>query len=189
MRFSFLNNPVKKCQGQSLLRLHRTGIVRVAGLIFKDFFEGFFTNINFVYLFLFITGFVLLSTYYSKQSGKLNIWKSVVIGISQAMAIFPGVSRSGLTIAAGMWINVEKEQAARFSFLLAIPSILGAVVLSVGDIAELFTEVSIGLISGFLISIFCGYNAIKILLKVVTKNKFFVFGIYCVILSLTGLIM
>ena len=160
----------------------------IAGLIFKDFFEGFFKNINFVYLFLFITGIVLLSTYYSKQRGKLNIWKSILIGAAQATAIFPGISRSGITIAAAMWVNVEKDQAARFSFLLAMPSILGAVVLSVGDIAALFDKASIGLIFGFLISVFSGYIAIQILLKIVTKNKFFIFGIYCFIISLIGLI-
>jgi len=158
------------------------------GIFFKDFFENTFKNVKLVYVFLNVTGIILFTTIFSKKKGKLNLTKSLLIGIAQAIAILPGISRSGITIAAGMWLNVEKKEAARFSFLLAVPSILGAVVLSFKDIQYLSLDFKMGLISGFFIAFIFGYLAIKVLLKFVFKNKFFVFGIYCVILGLIGVL-
>jgi undecaprenyl-diphosphatase len=114
--------------------------------------------------------------------------KSFLIGISQAFAILPGISRSGSTIVTGIFLGIDKEQAARFSFLLAIPAILGASVIKIKDLIEMdsySTPVSY-LVLGAIISFIFGYFAIIWLLDIVKKGKLEWFALYCYLLVLVS---
>jgi undecaprenyl-diphosphatase len=119
-------------------------------------------------------------------------WKdSLLVGVFQALAVFPGISRSGATIAGGLFKGYTREAAARFSFLLSIPIMLAAGLLSVIDLvrADFFLDFLPVLILGFVIAGVIGYLSIRWLLNYVKKNTFFGFAIYCVILSAVTLIV
>jgi undecaprenyl-diphosphatase len=114
----------------------------------------------------------------------LNLLDAVVIGLSQALAIIPGVSRSGITMASGMGLKFDRESAAKFSFMLSAPIILGAVLLKVKDIGGMASEgQGIPLLAGFLVSAVTGFLAIKGLLGFVKKHSFNVFIIYRFVFS------
>lgn len=167
----------------------------VAGLILKDFFENMFANILFIAIFLGFTGLILFFSEYLfakkkelKDINNLTLKDSLLVGIAQALAILPGISRSGSTVAAGLMLGVNKEDAARFSFLLAIPAILGAVVLESKNIlAALHTDlISCGL--AFLTSLFFGYLAIAFFISFLKKHSLKIFSVYCFIVSLITLL-
>ena len=113
-------------------------------------------------------------------------WKqSVLIGLFQAMAIVPGISRSGSTIAGGVMVGVSRISAARFSFLIAIPAISGATLLHGIDIARGesgATSITV-LVIGAIVSFFVGIGALEVLLKIVRKNRLRYFAIYCLAAS------
>lgn len=114
--------------------------VLIVGLFFKDEVESFFSKqIIFVASMLMITGFLLAATHFLKtfdNTGNVNPLKAFVIGLAQAFAVLPGISRSGATIATAMIMGVEKEQATKFSFLMVIVPILGASLLEVIEIIK-----------------------------------------------------
>jgi undecaprenyl-diphosphatase len=105
------------------------------GLFFKDRIEEAFSNPLLAAYLLLATGIILLlSRLGLKSTGQVTLRRSILIGLAQALAILPGISRSGTTISTGMLLGVEREASARFSFLLAIPAIAGAFVLQIKDI-------------------------------------------------------
>ena len=122
---------------------------------------------------------------------KLTWLDSLVIGIFQAMAIFPGISRSGATISGALFKGYTREAAARFSFLLSIPIMLAAGLLSVLDLvqAEFFLDFLPILIIGFVIAGVIGYLSIRWLLNYVKKNTFYGFAVYCFVISAVTLIV
>ncbi|WP_414469998.1 undecaprenyl-diphosphatase UppP [Methanobacterium sp. ACI-7] len=168
----------------------------LAGILLKDFFEGLFNNIPAVGFFLIVTGFLLWgSEKISKKVEdkrslkKMNIKDTLIIGTAQALAIAPGISRSGSTIAAGLYLGLERELAARYSFLLSIIAILGAALIQVKDISSLADE-NIGvLIAGFLGAAISGYLAIKLLLKLIKERSLMIFAYYCWIIGAIALIL
>ena len=105
------------------------------GFLFIDLVEGLFQNIKLVGLMLFVTaGFLFIADKVSaskSNTGKLSVVKAIGIGVIQGLAIAPGISRSGLTISSGILFGLDKNEAIRFSFLLAIPAILGALILQI----------------------------------------------------------
>ena len=109
---------------------------------------------------------------------KFNI-DSIFIGVAQALAIIPGVSRSGSTVSTGLILGLKKEHVIPFSFLLAVPAILGATILEY-ESGILTPE----MIFGFFLTIIVGYITLKILIKIIMKDKFHYFGWYCLILGL-----
>jgi len=129
-----------------------------------------------------ITGTILLfSRFMPKKDQEMTIVKSFLIGISQAFAILPGISRSGSTIVTGIFLGIDKENAARFSFLLAIPAILGASVIKLKDLISMesyIIPVSY-LVIGAIVSFISGYFAIIWLLDIVKKGKLEWFAFYC----------
>jgi len=160
----------------------------VAGFLLMDSIESVFGNPVIVSLMLLVTGSVLFSTKYVKN-GKRNlptITGSLIIGISQAIALLPGISRSGLTISTGLFAGISREKAARFSFMLSIPAIAGAAAVKLGDVGSSGIDYLI-LIAGFVISALTGYIALKILLRFLSAGKFSIFAWYCWLLGLTGL--
>lgn len=163
----------------------------IAGLFLKDFFVSVFHNIHLVGVTLLLTGVVILFTNYIKdRAEELSPSKSMLIGITQAIAILPGISRSGFTISSALFMGVSRENAARFSFLLAVPAILGATLLHIIELTS--SEISgIGfgtLCTGFIFSFFIGYIAIRFLLSILKSGKFGWFAPYCFLAGLIVLI-
>ena len=156
----------------------------VIGLAFNDLFEELFNAPLFAGVMLIITGFILWSVSKLKEGDKspdhISVWDAVLIGAAQAIAILPGISRSGSTIAGGLLRGLNREDAARFSFLLSIPVIFGASLFEAKDMINA-VEVSggVSLIGGFLSAIISGYIAIKFLLAVIKKGRLELFAYYC----------
>ncbi|MFA5163999.1 MAG: undecaprenyl-diphosphate phosphatase [Candidatus Omnitrophota bacterium] len=120
----------------------------------------------------------------SRSLKSLNLLDAIIIGLSQALAIIPGVSRSGITMASGMGLKFDRESAAKFSFMLSAPIIFGAVLLKFKDIGGMASEgQGIPLLAGFLVSAVTGFLAIKGLLGFVKKHSFNVFIIYRFVFS------
>ncbi len=168
----------------------------LAGVLFKDFFESLFNNIPAVGFFLIVTGFLLWGSEImsrripEKTSLKdMSIKNSLIIGIFQALSIAPGISRSGATISAGLFLGLERELAARYSFLLSIIAILGAALVQAKDISNMFDVSTGALIAGFLAAAISGYLAIKLLLKLIKERSLLIFAYYCWIVGILALIL
>jgi undecaprenyl-diphosphatase len=162
-----------------------------AGLFLKDSIEGIFANVLLVYCMLFVTGLIMAATPYIRERNvKLNCPRALLIGCAQALAIFPGLSRSGATIFTGMLLGVKRETVAKFSFIMSIPAILGAVTLQSKDLLDNPPELNslfvIG--AGTVASAIAGYFAIILLLNVIRRNKLHYFGYYCLLLASSGLL-
>jgi undecaprenyl-diphosphatase len=160
----------------------------LAALLFKDFFEQAFSRPVMTSFMLLATGLILLSTGLFRKMGKsVSLPSALTMGVGQALAILPGISRSGTTISAGMIAGVEPSEAAEFSFLLAIPAIFGAVVFKVDDLvsidAALWGQYLTGVVITFAASIFAVYAV----LATVKKGKFVYFGYYCLAAGGLGL--
>mgnify|MGYP000338940978 CR=1 FL=1 len=154
----------------------------IIGLLLKDVVEKTMVNVYAVLGMLALTGSILLiSSWLTKN---LNPQKDVDplrafgIGIAQGIAVIPGISRSGITISTAMMSGVEPEKAARFSFLLAIPAILGASVLEAKEV-NLSGISPLPLVLGVISAFISGYVAIKVLLSTLKRGKFQIFGYYC----------
>jgi undecaprenyl-diphosphatase len=154
----------------------------VVGLLFKSEIEAAFSNFLLVIIMLLITGSILLISRFAKSKGnEITATKSFLIGIAQAFAILPGISRSGSTIVTGLFLGLDRETAAKFSFLLAIPAITGASVIKMKDIIDAGTiHIPVSyLIVGALAAFVSGYFAIVWLLNIVKKGKLEWFAFYC----------
>ncbi len=163
----------------------------IVGLFFKDAIEHLFTSTLIVFFMLLITGSLMYAAQNLKFRHKdFNCGNSFIIGIAQAVAIIPGISRSGSTIFTGMALGMERESVARFSFLMSVPAILGAVVLQLKDLLQSppTSAEMLDLVVGALVAFLSGYVAIIWLLDMVKKGKLRWFGYYCFALALTGLI-
>ena len=161
----------------------------VVGLLLKDVIDRIFATIFVTYAMLAVTGVLMLLTPLLCDRGVKITWpRALAIGIAQAMAIMPGLSRSGSTIFAGMLLGINREKAARFSFIMSIPAILGAAVLKGG---ELFTAPPpagefVAIAAGTVASLFTGYGAIVLLLSIARRGKLYWFGYYCLAVSGLG---
>jgi undecaprenyl-diphosphatase len=167
----------------------------IAGLLFKDQVEAAFDNPIMTGVFLFVTAAILfISEWFGKRSRNLAFIKwpdAVLIGIAQIIAILPGVSRSGSTIGAGMLRNFQRPAAARFSFLMSIPIMLAASLLSLKDlfnIPDLAGFLPI-LLAGFVAALIIGYASIHWLLRFLNKRSLNIFAIYCVVLGLVTIFL
>ena len=158
----------------------------------KDVVENIMKEPYITSLFLIGTGFILFFAEYLSQKNKNNndnlSWKkSALIGFAQGMAIFPGFSRSGLTISTGLILGLDRVKAAKFSFLLSVPIIIGASlfypILEI-DFAQLQTFNIKALIMGFLVSFIVGYLCIKYFMKFLGKFSLKIFAYYCFILGI-----
>lgn len=169
-----------------------TGIL---GLKFKDFFESLFSSVFAVGCFLILTGVIIvLAEWVGKARRSLkemNFWDAVLIGLAQGCAIAPGLSRSGTTISASLARNLDRTLAARFSFLLSIPAILGAGLVQSKEILKAGT-VGIGfwpLILGFIAAFVSGWIAIKIFMNIIQRTSIRIFAYYCFMVGILVLIL
>lgn len=161
------------------------------GLFFEDELELLFGgNLTFVGFMLLITALLLWLADKAKNTGKsVSYSNAFVIGISQAIALLPGISRSGATISTSVLLGNDKTKAARFSFLMVVPLILGKIAkdLLSGDLAE--SEMNIlPLVVGFLAAFIAGVAACTWMIALVRKSKLSYFAIYCFLVGLTAII-
>ncbi len=170
----------------------------IIGFGFKDQFEQLFSNFTAVGVCFFLTGLLLFVTRWKSKSGQMKATqlddlsglesmtygKAIVIGIAQGLAIAPGISRSGSTIAAGILIGVEKSTAALFSFVMSIPAILGASLIELKDFSAQDEISLMPVISGFVAAYLSGLIGLGIVLKFVKKGRLEVFSYYLWALSL-----
>lgn len=165
----------------------------ILGLTFEDKIEELISDPVVVAYMLIVTGVILLATTQLRIGDKtmtdIGPKDSIVIGLAQSLALIPGISRSGMTISAGIARGMEKTQAANFAFLLGIPVIAGAGLLSIVDVLSsgesIPTEVWVGMVAAGL----SGYLAIAILLKVLARVGLAPFGIYCVAFGVFSIVM
>lgn len=158
--------------------------IAIIGYTFHDFFIELFSNVTAIGIALLVTGTFLFLSKFPIDNKNLNWWKSIIIGLAQAAAIVPGISRSGATISAGLFMNVNRKDIAKFSFLLSIPAILGATVMEAKNLVLVNLD---AIIIGTLTSIIVGYFALKFLLKLIQQKKFHYFSYYCWVLGLVVL--
>lgn len=166
-----------------------TVITVALALPIKDIAEKLVYSPSIVGILLFITGFVLLaseymSKHFTAKRENVDIKTSILIGLAQGLAALPGFSRSGWTIATGLFFGLDRVTAARYSFLLSIPIILGASMvypLVKIDIHEAMTYNWTAIIAGTIISGVVGYLCIKYFMKFISKFSLAIFGYYCII--------
>lgn len=163
----------------------------IVGVLFEDKIESIFMNPDMVSWMFLVTGTILMLTYLRKKfPNHLNFKNTFLVGIAQAIAILPGISRSGSTISTALYLGVKREEAADFSFLMVIPVIAGAMLLEVGEMLE--TGVSlhdfIGLAVGFITALVSGYYALKYLIIILKSKGIYPFGWYCWAIGIFGLL-
>lgn len=145
--------------------------------------EAAFENPVMVSMFLCVTGIILLSTLIRKESDRpLSIWTGIIVGISQAFALLPGISRSGSTITTARHLGIAPEKAAEFSLLLSLPALGGATLLKALKIHHhVWTISPWHMAIGVLVSAVVGYFAISILVRILSSGRFWIFGVYCLL--------
>jgi undecaprenyl-diphosphatase len=156
----------------------------VFALLFRDFIVAAFSSFLLIGICYFFTGFVLLLTKNLKPYAKLNWKNSLIIGLFQMLALFPGVSRSGMTISAGLFSGIKKEEAVKFTFLLFIPIALAAF------IAE-FQQVyfSLSLLVSFAACFVLSLVFLNVLMAIVRRGYFWFFSFYCFIIGLVSVFL
>ncbi len=193
-------NQIFKIWGMIIVGIIPAGVV---GLLLDDFLDKKIPtlgNIRFLMLgcFFIITGCILLSTRFVKTKSSVRLYQmtfvqALYVGISQAFAILPGISRSGTTISAGVVAGIDKEDAGRFSFILSIPIIAAAFLLKILKIlikGEAVAQTGFGTLAvSMVVSAIVGYFALKVLFKILSSSKFWIFSIYMVIPAVTSFVL
>jgi undecaprenyl-diphosphatase len=155
----------------------------IVGFLIKDKVDILFSSVRLVGISLMVTGVINLLTHKSKIGEKtLSFKNTFLVGIAQAVAIIPGISRSGSTIFAGVKQGVSPKEAARFSFLLSVPAIVGANILEILSLGQVEVEIPVYLV-GFIFAFLAGLLAIKLVIRFLEKKKFLVFSIYCFVIG------
>jgi undecaprenyl-diphosphatase len=180
---SMLKREKRDQQGGKLLLLIVLATVPTGlmGIVFRDWFESFFSEPKLVGVMLLVTGWVLWMTRFVRGQNKTvekMTWRdALLIGVAQGVAIIPGISRSGATISTGFFCGLDRGLAGRFSFLLSIPAILGAAVLEFPKIETLGT-IWITLL-GATVAFWVGLLSLKLLMGIIRAGRLFNFSYYC----------
>jgi undecaprenyl-diphosphatase len=151
----------------------------IFGLFFRTIIEQAFTSLLLLGVAFIFTGVVVFLTRYTHHFSGVEGKNSLFIGLMQALALFPGISRSGMTISAGLFSGLTRERAAKFSFLLFIPVTLGAFLLELGNF-----YLSWSLAVAFIVCLVLSLVFLNLLMIILKKNKFWVFGVYCWIIGI-----
>ncbi len=159
------------------------------GFFLVDYIENNFIH-SIVPIMLFITGIVIASTYFIPQKDirNISIQIAICIGLAQACALMPGISRSGFTISIALILGVQHYEATKFSFFMAIPALLGAGVFQIIKFSDTSHIQVFPLIIGFLSAFISGYLVINLLLTIISKGKFYLFSLYCFIIAIISYI-
>ncbi len=173
-----------------LISLIPTGLIAV---FFKDFFEHQFSNLGFVGLRWLVMGTLIILSQRlrkgQKDLGSIHYGDAFWIGLAQGIALMPGTSRSGITILIGLWLGLRKDTAAKFSFLISIPAILAAMAMELRHGVHFFSSHSSATLAGFLAATVSGYLVIRWLMSVIQKGRFYLFGYYCIAVSLFAFVI
>lgn len=178
----FLFNPIRKeIKNKNyplLLKILISLIpITIIGLIFKDWIEKTFSNLYLIsYLFLISALLIFFTKYVKEKITSINYLQALIIGIFQTFGIFPGISRSGSTISGALYLGVKKEESFYFSFLLGLPTIIGANILEFYKKTDLLFSLPYFL--GFLFSFISGLLALYFLRYLIIKRKFYYFSYY-----------
>jgi len=152
--------------------------IAIIGFVFYDFLKSLFSNLLAVGIALLITGCVLFFSEKRIGNKKIGILDSLLIGLAQGITIIPGISRSGVTVATGLLRRVDKATAFKYSFLLSVPTVIGATVMESKELAVANVDMT-PLFLGAIISMIVGYASLKLLQKIVMNEKFHLFAYYC----------
>jgi undecaprenyl-diphosphatase len=166
-----------------------TGII---GILFKDVAEELFSSVLLVGVSLCVTGILLLFTRVARPSQNStsppSALKAIVVGIAQGLAIVPGISRSGATIATALYLGLDRETAARFSFLLSIPAVAGAGLLGALDLVG-GTAIPVPVMAtGLVVSALVGYASLALLVWIVKRGRMHLFAPYCFIIGAAAIV-
>lgn len=186
--FKFQMNDETRYTFNILISMIPVGIV---GVFFKDQVETIFgSGLTIVGCMLLLTAALLAFAYYAKprQKEKISLRDAFIIGLAQACAVMPGLSRSGSTIATGLLLGNKKENLAQFSFLMVIPPILGEALLDIvkmiGGENMMGNIPATSLVVGFMAAFISGCLACKLMINIVKKGKLIYFAIYCIIAAI-----
>ena len=164
--------------------------VGIVGLFFKDYIEAAFSSIAVVGVMLLVTSALLAFAYYAKprQKDTISYRDAFIVGLAQAVAVLPGLSRSGSTIATGLLLGNKKQSVAQFSFLMVLPPILGNALLDIvkGDFGG--GVETLPLVAGFIAAFVTGCVACKWMIDIVKRGKLIWFAIYCGIVGVVALV-
>lgn len=162
------------------------------GLLFRPVADKAFASVQMVGVMLFITGLLLWLTRRLKREGRdaarFTIWDALCIGLIQGVAILPGISRSGATIAVGLFRGLDRETAVRYSFLLSIPAVLGAMVLELGEAVASELPPARVVLLGTFAAAGVGYAALRVLIHIVKKGDLHAFAPYCWLLGVVAVV-
>ncbi len=165
--------------------------IAFSGIFLKDRIEALFSgNVVFVGSMLLITATLLFMTrFFSDKGYEINWSRALLIGVAQAFAVLPGISRSGATIATGMMLGVSRDKIAAFSFLMVLVPVIGANILKFagGEAEFMVTEVR-PLVIGFIAAFIAGYFACRGMIALVRKSKLVWFSIYCMVVGLVAIL-
>ncbi len=168
-----------------LITLIPTGLIAV---FFKDFFEASFSNLGFVGLAWLVIGILLILSQRLPKGQKdlsvISYGDAFWIGLIQGIALMPGISRSGSTILIGLFLGLRKDAAAKFSFLISIPAIVAAAAMKLKDGTSFFYDYPGQSFLGFLAAAVVGYFVVRWLMQLIQKDRFYLFGYYCIAVSL-----
>jgi len=155
----------------------------LVGYFGEDFFERVFSRPVAAAAFLLVTGIVVWSIRFALPRAERETPRAGDawwVGVAQAVSILPGISRSGSTVAAGVWLGVDGIRMAEFSFLMSVPAIAGAAVLQMGDFGPAAAQVGVpAMVIGFVTALGAGVLAIRIFLRMLRARSFHYFGYYC----------
>lgn len=172
-----------------------TAVTGVIGLLFKDRIESVFLDPVTVSALLIVTGLILLATLFVRKGDRgiegARLHVPVVIGLAQSAAMLPGISRSGSTISAGLFLGFRRELCGTYSFLLSIPSVFGAAVFEYArSHSELYRQVGLPMVvTAFIFSLVSGYFSLRLLLRFLKRGRLWVFSFYCILAGISGLIL
>jgi undecaprenyl-diphosphatase len=164
----------------------------IVGFTLKEPIEQLFLNPVFVSAMLLVTGTLLFITKFTKNlPNDVDAKRGLLMGVAQACAILPGISRSGSTIATGLYTGINRDSVANFSFLMVLPVLAGAMLLEVLEVIEagIAIEAVLSLVAGFFASFISGYFALKYLIILLKREKFHYFSYYCWAVGVAGLLL
>lgn len=167
-------------------------IVTVLFALVIDHFDDFFeSSPRYVGILFIVTGIILIVTRFftgSKDYEKIGIKTGLIAGIAQGIGVLPGISRSGITIAAALFMGIKQDKAGEFSFLIAIPAILGAFLLKINDAGGMDIN-PLDLATGLVVCFLVGLVSLLLLIRLVKKGKLFLFSIYLIPAGIATLIL
>ena len=175
----------RKVVGYLILATIPAGVV---GVLLEDFFADAFSHPVYAGWMLIVTGIILLSTRWATRKSRDLTWSpALIMGLAQALAILPGISRSGSTISAGLHAGIKPAEAAEFSFLLAIPAVGGAILLKTTELMSVSSELMGQYAFGAIISFITSIVAVYMVLAVLRRGRFEYFAYYCFVAGGVGL--